>query len=341
MSKLGSAPPPPPYKVPIAERLFGIGKLKPPVTEGVGQVGQTPDLLSTVRLGAFSLELDTAGQWQMDAQLEQMYRAQITQLEAKVGQLEDERLNKSVYELEKRTIALERERLMLTDENNQLKFKNKVLMAMCTISEVRRRRTGDTSGAGGGGRRCRCDWLACSRCVGGNPILTRVFRILLSPPLSLSSPSSSSFPSLLLAALATSLSLSTAQGDYKALCKEAGIEPRSQKKPVPSPATAAQQQQQQQQPLSSPMGQPSFQQPSSAYPAASPSNAAGGNPAYSPTQNQMGQRGPGGVPMMSPGGQYAAQSPYPQSQAQLQPQPYSTTNQQANMQQQQQQMAVR
>lgn len=78
----------------------------------------------------------------MDSQLEQMYRAQITQLEAKVAQLEDERLNKNVYELEKKNIGLERERLMLTDENNQLKFKNKVLMAMCTISEVKHERQG-------------------------------------------------------------------------------------------------------------------------------------------------------------------------------------------------------
>jgi septal ring factor EnvC (AmiA/AmiB activator) len=138
MSKLGSAPPPPPYKVPVSERVFGIGKLKPPVTDGV----HAGDLLSTVRLGAFALELDAGGQWQMDSQLEQMYRAQITQLEAKVAQLEDERLNKNVYELEKKNIGLERERLMLTDENNQLKFKNKVLMAMCTISEVKHERQG-------------------------------------------------------------------------------------------------------------------------------------------------------------------------------------------------------
>lgn len=132
MSKLGSAPPPPPYKVPLSERIFGIGKLRPPVTDGAGGA----DLLSTIKLGSFSLELDGTGAWQMDSKLEQMYRAQITQLEAKVAQLEDERLNKNVYELEKRNIALERERLAVVDENNQLKFKNKVLMAMCTIAEV-------------------------------------------------------------------------------------------------------------------------------------------------------------------------------------------------------------
>lgn len=73
----------------------------------------------------------------MDSKLEQLYRSQITQLEEKVTELEDERLNKNMYEMEKQNIALERERLILLDENNQLKFKNKVLMAMCTISEVR------------------------------------------------------------------------------------------------------------------------------------------------------------------------------------------------------------
>jgi hypothetical protein len=52
------------------------------------------------------------------------------------------------------------------------------------------------------------------------------------------------------------------QGDYKALCKEAGIEPRSQKKPVPSPATLA----------PSPSNQP--QQPQQQFAAQSPANYA-------------------------------------------------------------------
>lgn len=139
MSKLGSAPPPPPYKVPLSERLFGIGKLKPPATEDV--MSADVDLLtqagSTVRLGEVAVQMDPQnGRWQMDNRLQEVYQKEILILEQKVAQLEDERLSKNVYELEKRNIALEREKLALMEENNQLKFKNKVLMAMCTISEV-------------------------------------------------------------------------------------------------------------------------------------------------------------------------------------------------------------
>ena len=159
MSKLGSAPPPPPYKVPLSERLFGIGKLRPPVTAGV-EHGSGDALPATIRLGDFTLVMDARGEWQMSSALVSMYQSQITALESKVAQLEDERLSRNVFELEKSNIALERKQLDLQEENNQLKFKNKVLMAMCTISE----------------------------------------------------------------------------GDYKSLCKEAGLEPRAQKKPLPAAA---------------------------------------------------------------------------------------------------------
>lgn len=159
-SKLGSAANPPPYKVPLSERLFGLGKLKPPPTNLAG----SEDLPLTLNLGGCTLALDPQrGEWNLAQAAVEMYQSQIALLEAKVEQLEEERMNKSVYELEKRTIELERERIRILDENNQLKFKNKVLMAMCTISE----------------------------------------------------------------------------GDYKALCKEAGIEPRSQKRPEPTPLNAA------------------------------------------------------------------------------------------------------
>lgn len=136
MSKLGAPPPPPPYKVPLTERLFGIGKLRPPVTAGV-EHGSGDALPATIRLGDFTLVMDARGEWQMSSALVSMYQSQISALESKVAQLEDERLNRNVFELEKSNIALERKQLDLQEENNQLKFKNKVLMAMCTISEVR------------------------------------------------------------------------------------------------------------------------------------------------------------------------------------------------------------
>lgn len=138
MSKLGSAPPPPPYKVPLSERLFGIGKLRPPVTDAVAPGADV--LPAAIRLGDYSLAMDSKGNWHMSSAMVSMYQQQITALEAKVAQLEDERLARNVFELEKSAIALEREKLALMDENAQLKFKNKVLMAMCTISEVRGRR---------------------------------------------------------------------------------------------------------------------------------------------------------------------------------------------------------
>lgn len=188
MSKLGSAPPPPPYKVPLSERLFGIGKLRPPVTSGV-EHGSGDALPATIRLGDFTLVMDARGEWQMSSALVSMYQSQITALESKVAQLEDERLSRNVFELEKSNIALERKQLDLQEENNQLKFKNKVLMAMCTISE----------------------------------------------------------------------------GDYKSLCKEAGLEPRAQKKPLPAAgpqSTTNAQYAQMQAPLSASSGPPTGSYPS-------------------------------------------------------------------------------
>lgn len=99
------------------------------------------------------------------------------------------------------------------------------------------------------------------------------------------------------------------QGDYKALCKEAGIEPRSQKKPVPSPMG-------QQQALASPAAQSSQSQPQ----ASPTSNTNYANPAASPA-GQYRPAAQTGVPITSPGAGYA-QSPYGQQQG-----PYSTTNQ--------------
>jgi hypothetical protein len=120
-NKLGSAPPPPLYKIPLTERL-GINKMRPPVTENVG----SDALPASIRLGDYTLAMDSKGQWHMSGQLVQLYQQQITALEAKVAQLEDERLARNVFELENKLIAVEREKLAVLDDNAQLRFKNKV-----------------------------------------------------------------------------------------------------------------------------------------------------------------------------------------------------------------------
>ena len=296
MSKLGSAPPPPPYKVPLSERLFGIGKLRPPVTSGVDGAGAA--LPASIRLGDFTLVMDARGDWQMSSALVSMYQQQISALEAKVAQLEDERLNRNVFELEKQNIALERERLAIVDENNQLKFKNKVLMAMCTISEV--------SGRGGGSTATRGNHAVDAALRRRRPPRCTFVRPLVSCALSIAQLRQCFAPRLLCVCVCV-----LGQGDYKSLCKEAGLEPRSQKKPTPAPAPlsspqfALQQQQQQPQPQPTPSSssaqqqqQQYQQQQQQLYASASP--MSGGAPPASAYPNSS--RGPGGLTVTPSGG---------------------------------------
>jgi len=97
-NKLGSAPPPPLYKVPLSERL-GFGKMRPPATDNVG----TDALPATIRLGDYTLAMDSRGQWHMSGQLVQLYQQQIATLEQKVAQLEDERLARNMHEMVRHT----------------------------------------------------------------------------------------------------------------------------------------------------------------------------------------------------------------------------------------------
>jgi len=115
---------------------------------------------------------------------------------------------------EAKLIAVEREKLAILDENAQLRFKNKVRstehvkdklgsclrVSFCSFSSPTPHRL----------TVCLRLLPPCTCCI------CVVFRVLFSQ---------------VLMAMCT-----ISEGDYKALCKEAGIEPRSQKKPAPAPA---------------------------------------------------------------------------------------------------------
>jgi len=75
-----------------------------------------------------SSELVSAQQQQISALLDQ-----VRMLEEKL--LAKAKSSQSSYETEKKLIEMERNNLMLQEENQQIKFKNKLLLAMCAIAE--------------------------------------------------------------------------------------------------------------------------------------------------------------------------------------------------------------
>ncbi len=151
----------------IAERWFGIGKLKPPSVDEVKKNEMFP---INMKLGDNRLTLDpNTGKWNLvggsgqssdgppppdqaakDAKIAEMQN-QIAELQR---QLADAQASKSasgdssgqsaaptatasqLYEAEKRALEVEKFNVQVLHENNQLRFKNKVLMAMCAISEA-------------------------------------------------------------------------------------------------------------------------------------------------------------------------------------------------------------
>jgi len=128
----------------IAERYFHINRLNPPVVHDV----PLADLPMHLSLGAYKLALDPAsGSWNLADGMTQNLQNQIATLQAQLELAEREKLTYSaqaaqaeytesmVLQMERKQIEIEKANLQLLHENNQLKFKNKVLSAMAAIAE--------------------------------------------------------------------------------------------------------------------------------------------------------------------------------------------------------------
>jgi hypothetical protein len=165
----------------FAEKWLGIGKLKPPmITDETKKQAEFP---VQIQLGDYKLQMDNStGKWVLLSsnagplpspspletnalsptnaqQSVNNTNAQFTQLQTQLQQSQQtvielqrklaaaEQFNKTLssnasnsgaaalYEAEKKSIEIEKANLTILHENNQLRFKNKVLMAMCAISE--------------------------------------------------------------------------------------------------------------------------------------------------------------------------------------------------------------
>lgn len=97
------------------------------------------DLPLSLNLGGHRLYLDSSGAWQLSSDIVRGYENQIRDLESKVNELQaaaSSRSNKEWLELEKQKLDMETKNLQLIAQIDQLNYKNKILMAMATISEV-------------------------------------------------------------------------------------------------------------------------------------------------------------------------------------------------------------
>jgi hypothetical protein len=130
----------------FTEKYLGINRLPPPSVLDV----PASDLPMSITLGSYSLQLDAAsGQWKIQDGLLQAMQSQITALQQQL-QLKDREaalLSSSsspslraedegrLLELERRGLELEKLNIQLLNDNNQLKFRSRILTAMCAIAE--------------------------------------------------------------------------------------------------------------------------------------------------------------------------------------------------------------
>jgi len=128
----------------IAERYFHINRLNPPAVHDVPQA----DLPMHLTLGQYKLNLDPmSGQWTLADGLIQTLQQQVQTLQQQLALAEREKNTYSaqaqqaeysesmILQLERKQIETEKANLQLLHENNQLRFKNKVLSAMAAIAE--------------------------------------------------------------------------------------------------------------------------------------------------------------------------------------------------------------
>jgi len=102
------------------------------------------DFPTAVQLGDYHLEMDDNGKWILAGATPDSSLAQVQELQARIAALELENSTLSSaappsvqnLELQKRVVELERENTKLQHQISALEFRNKVMLAMCTISEA-------------------------------------------------------------------------------------------------------------------------------------------------------------------------------------------------------------
>ena len=135
----------------FGERYLGINRLNPPPTHDV----TSSDLPMSITLGQYSLQLDSeTGQWKLQegliATLQQQVNALQQQLllaqkETALAQQQQQSgagsqslvgmAGSDSVEWERRLLEVEKSNIQLLNDNGQLRFKTKVLTAMCAIAE--------------------------------------------------------------------------------------------------------------------------------------------------------------------------------------------------------------
>ena len=134
----------------FGERYLGINRLTPPPTHDV----TNSDLPMSITLGQYSLQLDsTTGQWKLQEGLIATLQQQVSSLQQQLlvaqketsmaqqqaagvqGQSASSSSAADSLEWERRVLDLEKSNIQLLNDNAQLRFKTKVLTAMCAIAE--------------------------------------------------------------------------------------------------------------------------------------------------------------------------------------------------------------
>ena len=126
----------------FGERYLGINRLAPPPVHDVSG----SDLPMSITLGQYSLQLDgQTGQWKLQEGLIATLQQQVASLqqqllvaqkEAALGQQPSQQASSvDGLEWERRLLEMEKSNIQLLNDNAQLRFKSKVLTAMCAIAE--------------------------------------------------------------------------------------------------------------------------------------------------------------------------------------------------------------
>ena len=133
----------------FSERYLGINRLTPPATHDV----TSSDLPMSITLGQYSLQLDSStGQWKLQEGLIATLQQQVSTLQQQLLMAQKEAAlvqqqsgQQSVgggavsgadsLEWERRLLEVEKANIQLLNDNGQLRFKTKVLTAMCAIAE--------------------------------------------------------------------------------------------------------------------------------------------------------------------------------------------------------------
>lgn len=116
--------------------IFPWLNLPPPSTHGVSN----EELPTHIQLGEHRLTLQPDGTWHLQNSQTISHNQQLQQLKQQINDLTQNGLNssinKSAFELEQYAMNIEQHNYELQQELDKLKFQNKLLLAMCAISEA-------------------------------------------------------------------------------------------------------------------------------------------------------------------------------------------------------------